>query len=91
MFAFAIQPHREVRPESGLSIYEIYDMKACRITTLVGRGERAGSRLREEREQERVCFTYSCTGGMSYPFLLRSHTKKQNLRDAEKERNGPVP
>ena len=39
-FAFAIQPHREVRPESGLSIYEIYDMKACRITTLFsGRGE----------------------------------------------------
>ena len=38
-FAFAIQPHREVRPESGLSIYEIYDMKACRITTLFsGRG-----------------------------------------------------
>ena len=37
--AFAIQPHREVRPESGLSIYEIYDMKACRITTLFsGRG-----------------------------------------------------
>ena len=32
--AFAIQPHRAVRPESGLSIYEIYDMKACRITTL---------------------------------------------------------
>ena len=32
--ACAIQPHREVRPESGLSIYEIYDMKACRITTL---------------------------------------------------------
>ena len=23
-----------MRPESGLSIYEIYDMKACRITTL---------------------------------------------------------
>ena len=44
-FAFAIQPHREVRPESGLSIYEIYDMKACRITTLFfgpgrGRGRR---------------------------------------------------
>ena len=39
-FAFAVQPHREVRPESGLSIYEIYDMKACRITTLFsGRGE----------------------------------------------------
>ena len=32
--ACAIQPHREVRPESGLSIYEIHDMKACRITTL---------------------------------------------------------
>ena len=32
-FAYAIQPHREVRPESGLSIYEIYDMKAYRITT----------------------------------------------------------
>ena len=31
-FACAIQPHREVKPESGLSIYEIYDMKACRIT-----------------------------------------------------------
>ena len=29
-FACAIQPHREVRPESGLSIY---DMKAYRIMT----------------------------------------------------------
>ena len=27
-FACAIQPHREVRPESRLSIYEVYDMKA---------------------------------------------------------------
>ena len=26
-FACAIQPHCEVRPESGLSIYEIYDMR----------------------------------------------------------------
>ena len=33
-FACAIQLHREVKPESGLSTYEIYDMKACRITTL---------------------------------------------------------
>ena len=32
-FACAIQPHREVRPESGLSIYEIYDMNAYRIMT----------------------------------------------------------
>ena len=38
-FACAIQPHREVKPESGLSLYEILDMKACRITTLFwGRG-----------------------------------------------------
>ena len=27
-----------MRPESGLSIYEIFDMKACRITTLLGPG-----------------------------------------------------
>ena len=27
-----------MRPEFGLSIYEIYDMKACRITTLLQRG-----------------------------------------------------
>ena len=39
-FACVIQPHCEERPEFGLSIYEIYDMKACRITTLFsGRGE----------------------------------------------------
>ena len=30
----------QVRPESGLPIYEIFDMKACRITTLLGAGER---------------------------------------------------
>ena len=47
-FACAIQPHREVRPESGLSIYEIYDMKACRITTLFsGRG---GGRKEKDRD-----------------------------------------
>ena len=50
-FAFAIQPHREVRPESGLSIYEIYDMKACRITTLFsgrvgGRGQKGEKEMR---------------------------------------------
>ena len=45
-FACAIQPHREVRPGSGLSIYEIYDMKACRIPTLFsGRGEGGGRRI----------------------------------------------
>ena len=44
--AYAIQPHREVRPESGLSIYEIHDMKACRITTLFFGGRR------RERERE---------------------------------------
>ena len=42
-FAFAIQPHREVRPESGLPTYEILDMEACRITTLFwGRGAGRG-------------------------------------------------
>ena len=46
--ACAIQPHHEVKPESGLSIYEIYDMKACRITTLfsgrVGGGGQKGEK-----------------------------------------------
>ena len=40
--AYAIQPHREVRPESGLSVYEVYDMKACRILTpfwAIGEGD----------------------------------------------------
>ena len=42
-FACAIQPHREVKPESGLTLYEIFDMKACRITTLFwGRGAGRG-------------------------------------------------
>ena len=39
-----------MRPESGLPIYEIFDMKACRITTLFGAGER-------EEEEERKCRT----------------------------------
>ena len=62
-FACAIQPHCEVRPEFGLSIYEIYDMKACRITTLFsGRGEGEGRRYKgpsfgagekEEEEEEK--------------------------------------
>ena len=40
-FAYAIQPHREVRPESGLST-EVYDMKASRILTpfwAIGEGD----------------------------------------------------
>ena len=49
-FAFAIQPHREVRPESGLSIYEINDMKACRITALFFRA-REGKRKKIKGEK----------------------------------------
>ena len=46
--AYAIQPHREVRPESGLSIYEVYDMKAYRIMTpFWARGE--GDEEEEEK------------------------------------------
>ena len=48
-----------MRPESGLSISETYDMKACRITTLFsGRGEGEGRRYKGpsfgagEKEQE---------------------------------------
>ena len=42
-FACAIRLHREVKPESGLTLYEIFDMKACRITTLFwGRGAGRG-------------------------------------------------
>ena len=40
-----------MRPESGLSIYEIYDMKACRITTLFsGRG----GEQEEDKGEKRV-------------------------------------
>ena len=52
--ACAIQPHCEVRPEFGLSIYEIYDMKAYRIMTpFWARGE--------GDEEEGVCGCYSIT------------------------------
>ena len=52
-FACAIQPHREVRPESGLSIYEVYDMKACRILTpfwAIGEGDEE-----EEEKGGEIC------------------------------------
>ena len=37
-----------MRPEFGLPNYEIFDMKACRITTLLGAGERE-----EEEDKKR--------------------------------------
>ena len=54
-FCYPASPH-QVRPESGLPIYEIFDMKACRITTLFGAGERE-----EEEDKTRgrgVCLCY---------------------------------
>ena len=90
-FACTIQPHREVKPESGLSIYEIYDMKACRITTLFsGRG---GGRKEKDRDTikgraGRVCFCCPAACIATHclhtaaqrmggnPFLLSSRTHK---------------
>ena len=90
-FACAIQPHCEVRPEFGLSIYEIYDMKACRITTLFsGRG---GGRKEKDRDTikgraGRVCFCCPAACIATHclhtaaqrmggnPFLLSSRTHK---------------
>ena len=56
-FAYAIQPHREVRPESGLSNYEVYDMKAFRILTpFWARGE--GEEEEEEKGRGRQGASY---------------------------------
>mgnify|MGYP006065280149 FL=1 len=80
-----------MRPESGLSIYEIYDMKACRITTLFsGRG---GGRKEKDRDTikgraGRVCFCCPAACIATHclhtaaqrmggnPFLLSSRTHK---------------
>ena len=67
LFLLSSRTSRQVRPEFGLPIYEIFDMKAglptyeildmkaCRITTLFwGRGEgRGGGRRRGGGEKER--------------------------------------
>ena len=47
LLLLSIRTSHQVRPESGLPIYEIFDMKACRITTLFRAGER-----KEEEEKE---------------------------------------
>ena len=61
-----------MRPESGLSISETYDMKACRITTLFsGRG---GGRKEKDRDTikgraGRVCWCVLvcvCVGGIAF-------------------------
>ena len=83
-FAFATRLHREVKPESGLTLYEIFDMKACRITTLFwGRGKRrrkgsvgfsgfSGGRGREWSEGKK--------GGRGCPLCCFDH-KAQPRRD----------
>ena len=72
--ACAIQPHREVRPESGLSIYEVYDMKACRITTLFsGRGGGDGEEEEKGRGRQGASYdhsSYRIVGVRIYPLTL---------------------
>ena len=65
--ACAIQPHREVRPESGLSVYEVYDMKACRITTLFsGRGEGGREKIQGKKGKGEGGFVFAVQ-----PHLIR--------------------
>ena len=86
-FAYAIQPHREVRPESGLSIYEVYDMKAYRIMTpFWARGE--GDEEEEEKGRGRQGASYDhssyrIVGVRIYPLTLASAWAQHLVRWGE--------
>ena len=91
-FACAIQPHREVRPESGLSIYEVYDMKACRITTLFsGRGGGDGEEGEKGRGQQGASYdhsSYKIVGVRIYPLTLASALAQHLVRWGEEGSEG---
>ena len=90
--ACAIQPHCEVRPEFGLSIYEIYDMKACRITTLFsGRGGGDGEEGEKGRGQQGASYdhsSYKIVGVRIYPLPLASALAQHRVRWGEEGREG---
>ena len=91
-FTCAIQPHREVRPESGLSIYEVYDMKACRITTLFsGRGGGDGEEGEKGRGQQGASYdhsSYKIVGVRIYPLTLASALAQHLVRWGEEGSEG---
>ena len=90
--AYAIQPHREVRPESGLSIYEVYDMKAYRIMTpFWARGE--GDEEEEEKGRGRQGASYDhssyrIVGVRIYPLTLALALAQHLVRWGEEGSEG---
>ena len=85
--AYAIQPHREVRPESGLSVYEVYDMKACRILTpfwAIGEGDEEEEEKGRGRQGASYDHSsYRIVGVRIYPLTLASAWAQHLVRWGE--------
>ena len=91
-FACAIQPHREVRPESGLSVYEVYDMKACRILTpfwAIGEGDEEEEEKGRGRQGASYDHSsYRIVGVRIYPLTLASAWAQHLVRWGEEGSEG---
>ena len=91
-FACAIQPHREVRPESGLSVYEVYDMKACRILTpfwAIGEGDEEEEEKGRGRQGASYDHSsYRIVGVRIYPLTLASALAQHLVRWGEEGSEG---
>ena len=91
-FACAIQPHCEVRPEFGLSIYEVYDMKACRILTpfwAIGEGDEEEEEKGRGRQGASYDHSsYRIVGVRIYPLTLASALAQHLVRWGEEGSEG---